>query len=209
MAKFVMSVSGLFLDLIETVVIGLSLFLVVYLFFMQPHQVSGESMEPNFLSRDYVLTDKISYRLGEPQRGDVIVFHAPPRAQCPEGTGCDYIKRIIALPGETVEVKNGKYYINGQLLEESYIPDSKETLPNAFVNGRVITLGPDEYFVSGDHRPNSSDSRAWGPITSKEIVGRAFFRYWPLDSIAVIRSAEYPPEFASSDNLQLESALVN
>lgn len=209
MAKIVTSVSGLFLDLIETAVIGLSLFLVVYLFFMQPHQVSGESMEPNFHSRDYVLTDKISYRMGDPQRGDVIVFHAPPRAQCPKGTGCDYIKRIIGVPGDSVEVRDGKYYVNGMLLDESYIPDSLETLPNAFINGRVVSLGPDEYFVSGDNRPHSSDSRAWGPITSKEIVGRAFFRYWPLNSVTVIRTAEYGAEFASQQDLNIRPEFTN
>lgn len=203
MAKMVSSVSGMFLDLIETAVIGLSLFLVVYLFFMQPHQVNGQSMEPNLHSNDYVLTDKISYKVGQPERGDIIVFHAPTAAQCPKGTGCDYIKRIIALPGETIEVKDGKYYVNGALLDEDYLPDSLETMPNAFTNGRVVTLGEDEYFVSGDNRPNSSDSRSWGPITSKEIVGRAFFRYWPLNSIMVIRSAQYSSQFNETQQLSL------
>src|SRR5574338_568783 len=97
------AVSGFFLDLIETFVIGLSLFLVVYLFFMQPHQVSGLSMFPTLHNSDYVLTDKVSYRLGTPQRGDIVVFHAPPAAHCPAGTGCDFIKRVMGLPGESVE----------------------------------------------------------------------------------------------------------
>lgn len=185
------AVSGFFLDLIETFVIGLSLFLVVYLFFMQPHQVSGLSMEPNLHTNDYVLTDKISYRLGTPQRGDVIVFHAPPAAHCPAGTGCDFIKRVMGLPGESIEVKDNGIYVNGSKLPEPYLPDGTITSANAFTTGRVITLGQDEYFVVGDNRTNSSDSRSWGPIPSKNIVGRAFFRYWPITGIMVIPNPGY------------------
>lgn len=185
------TISGLFLDLIETLVIGLSLFLVVYLFFMQPHQVSGQSMFPNLHTDDYVLTDKVSYKVGTPQRGDVVVFHAPPAAHCPAGTGCDFIKRVIGLPGETIEVKGNGYYINGVKLLETYIPDTTITMAKSFTTGRSIMLGEDEYFVSGDNRENSSDSREWGPIGSKNIVGRAFFRYWPIKDIVVIRDPDY------------------
>ena len=184
-------VSGFFLDLIETFVIGLSLFLVVYLFFMQPHQVSGLSMFPTLHTDDYVLTDKVSYKVGTPQRGDIIVFHAPPAAHCPAGTGCDFIKRVIGLPGDTVEIKDGKFYVNNTLLPESYIPEGTPTLAKTFTSGRSVFLGQDEYFVSGDNRENSSDSREWGPISSKLIVGRAFFRYWPLKDIEVLRDADY------------------
>lgn len=158
---------------------------------MQPHQVSGLSMEPNLHTNDYVLTDKISYRLGTPQRGDVVVFHAPPAAHCPAGTGCDFIKRVMGLPGESIEVKNNAIYVNGTKLEEPYLPSDTQTQANAFTSGRVVTLGQDEYFVVGDNRTNSSDSRSWGPITSKNIVGRAFFRYWPLDGIHVIPKPAY------------------
>ena len=184
-------VSGFFLDLIETFVIGLSLFLVVYLFFMQPHQVSGLSMFPTLHTDDYVLTDKVSYKVGTPQRGDIIVFHAPPAAHCPAGTGCDFIKRVIGLPGDTVEIKDGKFYVNNTLLPESYIPEGTPTLAKTFTSGRSVFLGQDEYFVSGDNRENSSDSREWGPISSKLIVGRAFFRYWPLKDIEVLRDPDY------------------
>ena len=110
-------IGELFLDFMETIVIALSIFLVVYLFFMQPHQVNGQSMVPNFQSGEYVLTDKISYKLRDPQRGEVIVFHAPPAANCPEGTGCDFIKRVIGLPGDTVEVKNDQVKVNGHILK--------------------------------------------------------------------------------------------
>lgn len=180
-----------FLDIIETLVIALSIFLVVYLFLLQPHQVNGQSMVPNFQSGEYVLTDKISYKFGDPKRGDVIVFHAPPAAHCPQGTGCDFIKRILALPGESVEVKNDSVYVNAIPLQEAYIPDDFETLAGNFTKNKVITLGMDEYFAVGDNRPYSSDSRAWGPIQRGSIVGKAFFKYWPPESMGSIQKVDY------------------
>lgn len=191
MKSVVKSVSSFFLDLVETIVIGLSLFLVVYLFLMQPHQVNGQSMVPTFESGEYVLTDKVSYRVGEPQRGDIVVFHAPEAANCPMGTGCDFIKRIIAMPGETLELKDNAFYVNGEKLEEPYIPSDFETEPGAFTRDRVIELNANEYFVSGDNRPYSSDSRSWGPISKQAIVGKAFFRYWPVDEIGFISHVGY------------------
>lgn len=191
MKNVVRSFSAFFLDLVETIVIGLSLFLVVYLFFMQPHQVNGQSMVPTFQSGEYVLTDKVSYKLGQPERGDIVVFHAPPAANCPVGTGCDFIKRVLGVPGDTVEVRDDSIIVNGQALTEPYIPDEFETLPGAFTRDRAITLGADEYFVSGDNRPYSSDSRAWGPIQKRDIVGKAFFRYWPADKVGSISRVEY------------------
>jgi len=180
-----------FLDLTETLVIGLSIFLVVYLFFMQPHQVNGQSMVPNLDDGDYLLTDKVSYRVGDPQRGDIVVFEAPQAANCPIGTGCDFIKRVIGVPGEEVEVREHKVFINGQVLKETYLPDTYTTEPGAYTNGKVIRLNEDEYMVFGDNRPYSSDSRAWGPITKSEIIGKAFFRYWPPSGIGKIYSATY------------------
>lgn len=192
MPKLVRAIGEFFLDTIETVVIAMSIFLVIYLFFMQPHQVNGQSMVPTFQSGEYLLTDKVSYRLGDPQRGDVVVFHAPKEAGCPEGTGCDYIKRIIATPGETISLKNSTYYINGTPLKEDYIPAEYETLPGLFLKQHPeYTLQANEYFVSGDNRPYSSDSRAWGPITKSEIVGRGFVRYWPPKVAGFIQKVSY------------------
>lgn len=191
MSKGMRKIGEFFLDIIETVVIALSIFLVVYLFFMQPHQVNGQSMVPNFQSGEYVLTDKVSYKMRNPERGEVVVFHAPKSAHCPEGTGCDYIKRVIAVPGETISLTNSTYYINGEPLPESYIPEDYETLPGTFMRDRTVTLGPDEYFVSGDNRPYSADSREWGTIAKADIVGRAFFRYWPLQVVGSINKATY------------------
>lgn len=191
MPRFLKRIGEFFLDIIETLVIALSLFLVIYLFGMQPHQVNGQSMVPYFASGDYVLTDKVSYRLREPERGDIVVFHAPEAANCPEGTGCDFIKRVLAVPGETVRVTNNQIIVNGTPLPEPYIPADFKTEAGEFTRGRTITLGPDEYFCVGDNRPYSSDSRAWGPVHKSEIVGRAFFRYWPVQSMGMIEHTEY------------------
>lgn len=186
------SLSSLFLDIVETVVVALSIFLVIYLFFMQPHQVSGQSMEPNFHDGEYVLTDKVSYQTGEPQRGDVVVFHAPERSGCPEGTGCDFIKRILGLPGDTIAVRDNVFWVNGSPLSEPYISEEILTKPGNYTEGgREISLGQNEYFVVGDNRPFSSDSRVWGPIGKEEIVGRAFFRYFPVDRMGIIPRTSY------------------
>jgi signal peptidase I len=186
------SISSFFVDTIETVVIALSIFLVIYLFLMQPHQVSGLSMFPNFHDKEYILTDKVSYKFGDPKRGDVVVFRAPQAANCPEGTGCDFIKRVIGLPGEQVQIIDHHYYINGQLLVENYIASDVITNPGAYIENQTIVLGANEYFVSGDNRPHSSDSRAWGPIRKDEIIGRGFFRYWPINRMGFLPKATYP-----------------
>lgn len=189
--RIISSISSFFLDLVETLVIGISLFLVIYLFFMQPHQVSGQSMEPTLMNYDYVLTDKISYKVGDPKRGDIVVIHAPEAANCPTGTGCDFIKRMIGLPGDTVEVKDNGIFVNNAQLDEDYIADDVTTMAGNFTRNRVVTLGADQYFVVGDNRMHSSDSRAWGPVTREDIVGRAFFRYWPASSVQVLEHASY------------------
>lgn len=188
-------VGSTFLDLIETMAISFSIFLVIYLFFLQPHQVNGQSMVPNFQDSEHVLTDKVSYKMRDPERGEIVVFHAPPAANCPEGTGCDFIKRIIGVPGDTIEVKENAIWINGNQLPEPYIPDDFAILPGNATKNKSITLGQNEFFVSGDNRPYSSDSRTWGPITKDEIIGRVFFRYWPPSAISTVTKASYPSPF--------------
>ena len=192
MAKWWQKMGAGFLDFVETIAVSLSIFLVIYLFLMQPHQVNGQSMVPNFQNGEYVMTDKVTYKMRDPARGEIIVFHAPVAAGCVEGTGCDFIKRIIALPGDVVEVKQGAIWVNGQALTEDYIPSDFETNTGRATQGTTITLGADEYFVCGDNRPYSSDSRTWGAITRDEIIGRVFLRYWPPSAMGVVRAATYP-----------------
>lgn len=174
-----------FLDFLETIVVSLAIFAVVYIFLFQPHQVDGHSMESNFHDKEYILTDKVSYRMHKPNRGDVVVFHSP------QDERVDYIKRIIGVPGDTVMVKGGYTYLNGQKLEEAYINDPGQVLPGQFLHeGITVTVDDGHYLVMGDNRLHSSDSREWGLVTSAEIVGRAFFRYWPISSFGLVPTAE-------------------
>lgn len=184
-------VGAFFLDTIQTVVLALSIFVIAYLFLLQPHQVKGNSMSPYFQNNDFLLTDKISYRFNEPQRGEVIIFKAPKSEICAEEE-CEYIKRIIGLPGEKVKLQEGIVYINNQRLGESYLTGELKTQPQGFLtDGRVITLGEEEYLVFGDNRPYSRDGREFGPIKRSSIVGKAWVRYWPLAKIGIIPEISY------------------
>ncbi|MBP9702407.1 signal peptidase I [Candidatus Woesebacteria bacterium] len=174
-----------FLDFLETIVVSLAIFAVVYIFLFQPHQVDGKSMEPNFHNAEYILTDKISYRISSPKRGDVVVFHSP------QDAGTDFIKRIVGVPGDMVMVKDGYYYLNGTRLDEEYINDPGKVAPGRFLrDGATAEVPNGQYLVMGDNRLHSSDSREWGFVPRTNIVGRAFFRYWPVDVFGTIPTAE-------------------
>lgn len=174
-----------FLDFLETIVVSLAIFAVVYIFLFQPHQVDGKSMEPNFQNGEYILTDKLSYRFHDPKRGDVVVFHSP------QDERSDFIKRIIGVPGDTVRVEGGYVYLNDKKLEEGYINEPGDVLSGRFMREGLEILVPEsQYLVMGDNRGHSSDSREWGLVTSTGIVGRAFFRYWPVKAFGVVPTAE-------------------
>ena len=143
-------------------------------------------MEPNFPNGEYLLTDKISYRFNNPQRGDVVVFEAPVQP------GEEYIKRIIALPGENVSIKDNNIFINEMKLDESYISDELKTSAGMFLkNGTEITVPENNYFVLGDNRPFSSDSRSWGTVSKDKIKGKAWLIYWPVSNMGIIEGIEY------------------
>ncbi len=175
-----------FLDILQVLVFAVSIFLFVYLLILQPHKIKGSSMDPTFLDGEFLLTDKISYRFGEAQRGDVVVFKAPPDEQN------EFIKRIIGLPGDTVKVEGGKVYINSILLDETYLPTNLQTASGNFaLEGAELTVPENNFFVLGDNRGHSYDSRNFGFINKTKIVGRAWLLYWPPSKAGVVKKAHY------------------
>ncbi len=154
--------------------------LLIVRFVGQRTEVIGESMSPTLENGDNLIVDKLTYRFSDPKRFDIIVFPFK------ENRTVYYIKRIIGLPGETVQIKDGKIYINGMELEEDY---GAETIADPGIASSPVTLGADEYFVLGDNRNNSEDSRraSVGNISRDEIFGRAWLRFWPLDSFSILK----------------------
>jgi signal peptidase I len=151
----------------------------IRLFLAQPFLVNGNSMAPTLMQNDYLVLDKLSYLLHTPQRGDVIIMRYP------LDPSVYFVKRVIGLPGETVSAENGKITIlspagTSTVLDEPYLVSSGK------LEDSVTTLGSDEYFVLGDNRDQSSDSREWGPLQSKFIVGRAFVRLLPLNELQIL-----------------------
>ncbi len=180
------------LDTIQTIVISLSFFILIYIFLFQPHQVKGSSMYPYLHNGDFLLTNKISYRFHEPQRGDVIVFKAPKSEPCAE-IECEYIKRLIGLPGDRVMVSRGHIYINSQKLDESYyLAPEVYTNGGSFLPDGVEKIIPEGYYLPiGDNRPFSRDGREFGPVPKEDIIGKAWIRYWPLNSVGLIKPPKY------------------
>ena len=160
------------------IVLAITFLIITYV--GQRTHVSGESMENTLDDGDQLIVDKLTYRFHDPERFDIIVF--PFRYK----DNTYYIKRIIGLPGETVQIVDGEIYINGELLEESY---GREVMQDAGLAAEPITLGDDEYFVLGDNRNYSSDSRdpSVALIHRKEIIGRAWLRIWPLNSFGILK----------------------
>lgn len=143
-------------------------------------------MDPNFHNGEFLLTDKLSYRFNEPQRGDVVVFKAPPNDEN------EFIKRIIALPGETVRVQGGRIYVNGNLLTEPYLDASLETRAGSIIReGEEAVVPAGSYAVFGDNRNHSFDSRNFGFIDKSKFTGRAWLLYWPPGDAGIIKSPSY------------------
>ena len=162
-------------EVLEVAVITLLLFVLVR-GVVQNYRVDGPSMTPTLLNHQYILVDKVQYMFGTPHRGDVIVF------KWPKDTSEDFVKRVIGLPGDTVRVAaNGQVFVDGIAINEPYVNDlTNPYQPNTW------TLGSNEYFVLGDNRGDSSDSRDWGPVPRDDIIGRAELVYWPLNDVHVL-----------------------
>ncbi|MCD6519839.1 MAG: signal peptidase I [Anaerolineae bacterium] len=161
-------------ELLESVLPAVVIVLVVNIFLAQATRVEGQSMEPNLHSNERLIIEKVSYHFHPPRRGDIIVLRRP------YGSSEPLIKRVIGLPGEVVEIKNGRVYINGKPLDEPY-------LNQATWGNMPPRLVPEEHvFVLGDNRGASNDSRAFGMVPFDDIIGRAWLRYWPPSEIGLI-----------------------
>lgn len=183
-----LAIAGLFLlEMVKIMVLaGITIGLVRY-FLFKPFYVKGASMEPNFKEHEYLIIDEISYRLREPARGEVVVF------KYPENPEKEYfLKRIIALPGETVKIAEGRVTVynkahpEGVVIKEAYLPKNLQTLGE-----RVTVVEENQFFVLGDNRPNSYDSRRFGPVDRSLIVGRAWFRGWPFTKISILETPDF------------------
>ena len=183
--KFLKNTLLFFWEISKIVIIALLIVVPIRYFVFQPFFVRGQSMEPNFHNSDYLIIDEISYRFSEPDRGEVIVF------KYPNDPSQRYIKRIIGLPGEIVEIRNGEIII--QTGSQQYVLEEANYLSQFTVTqgDSRISLREGEYFVLGDNRSFSSDSRRWGPVSEDEIVGRVLLRMWPISAFAKIEPPGY------------------
>ena len=179
---------GCLLEIVETVALTVIIFFLVQHFVAQPYQIMQVSMEHTLEPGQYVLVDKVSPNFSDYKRGDVIVFE-PPAGYQEDGQDIPFIKRVIGLGGDLVEVHDNAVWVNGVKLNEPYVFDGQPTTPlNAQSSWRVPK---DRLFVLGDHREASQDSRVFGPIARSTVIGRAWLRYWPLGKVSLIGSASY------------------
>ena len=174
------------LEIIKVILISLAIIVPVRYFLIQPFYVKGASMEPNFFDHEYLIINEIGYRFNSPERGDIVVF------KYPRDPSQYFIKRIIGLPNETLEIKDGKITVfngdnrDGLLLKENYLEEDVKTFGD-----RTISLGVEEYFIMGDNRLASFDSRSFGPIKRESIVGKVWFRGWPFNKLKIFETPEY------------------
>jgi signal peptidase I len=180
------SVAVFVLEVVQIVVISAAIIIPIRYFLVQPFYVKGASMEPNFFDKEYLIIDELTFRMREPERGEIVVFRYP------RDPSQYFIKRLVGLPGETVEVTGGAVVISNESHPNGEILDEKAYLAGAQTQGKKkVTLGADEYFVLGDNRDESLDSRSFGPISGSEIVGRVWVRGLPLSRVGTFEAPEY------------------
>ncbi len=175
------AVGSFFWELIKVLVIAVIIIVPIRFFLVQPFFVRGASMEPNFFDGEYLVVDELSYRFREPRRGEVVIFRFP------ENPSQFFIKRIVGLPGDTVSIENGRVVIHNQQFQQGVVLDEASYISgDARTGGQTtIQLTKQEFFVLGDNRAASSDSRSWGPLPRSKIVGRAWIRALPFNKITV------------------------
>jgi signal peptidase I len=180
----------LLFEILQTVALTVLAFALLQSFVTQPFRVEQTSMQNSFQPGEYVMVDKLTPRITGFHRGDVVIFR-PPEGWPSSSDGTPYIKRVIGLPGETVVIGASGLTINGTTIAEPYVYRDDGVVAEETA---TWTLGPEEILVFGDHRSNSSDSRAYGPIPTSSVVGRAFVRYFPIDRMSIIVPPAYPSE---------------
>lgn len=187
------STFGCLVEIVETLVLTLVIFFVIQNFIAQPYQVQQNSMERTLEPGQYVLVDKLTPRWDTYGRGDIVVFN-PPLTWTIDPT--PFIKRVIGLPGDTVKIKDdGMVYVNGVNLDEKYpyANDAGIQEPTtASLDQGSWVIPANQLFVMGDHRQKSADSRVFGPISTSDVVGRAFLRYWPISTLGILDTPSYP-----------------
>jgi len=170
-----------FWEVFKVVVISLAIIVPVRYFLIKPFYVKGASMEPNFHDYEYLIIDELTYRFSEPERGDVVVF------KYPFSFREYFIKRVIGLPGERIEITDGEVRIYNQENPEGIVLEEDYLAPGIETPGHItVTLSEDQYYVMGDNRPSSLDSRSFGPLERKYIVGRTILRGWPLNRFGLL-----------------------
>jgi signal peptidase I len=188
---------GCLFEVVETLVLTVVIFLGIQTFVAQPYKVQQSSMEQTLLPDQYVLVDKLTPRWAEYNRGDIVVFD-PPESWSSSG-GVPFIKRVIGIPGDTVELRDGKVFVNDVELEEPYIYKDdgvfQPTDPQAS-GATEWVIADGMLLVMGDHRRDSADSRSFGPIEIGHVIGRAWLRYWPFDTFGILPTPAHP-ELAS------------
>lgn len=185
---------GCLLEIVETLVLTLLIFWVIQSFVAQPFRVQQVSMERTLEPDQYVLVDKLTPRFDAYKRGDIVVFD-PPESWPEAVPGQPYIKRVVGVGGDRIELRDGAVYVNGTKLTEPYVfrNDDGSLQPTDPLDGTERWLVPDgELFLLGDHRGNSTDSRAGGPVPVERVIGRAWLRYWPIDTLQVLQTPTHP-----------------
>lgn len=173
------------MDILETVVFIASIFLVFYLFIVQPNQVKGASMDDTFHNGEYIFTSKVTYKFRQIKKGDVVIFRSP------KNNEIELIKRVVALPGDTIMIKGRDVYVNDRKLYEPYIKNATMVIPGgALMDGIPLTIPEGFIFVMGDNRGASSDSREFGPVPESLLIGQVFYRYFPFNRVGGIATAQ-------------------
>ena len=182
---------GCLFEVVETLVLTLVIFLGIQTFVAQPYKVQQGSMENTLLPDQYVLVDKLTPHWAAYNHGDIVVFDPP--ESWSTGSGVPFIKRVIGLPGDRVELRDGKVYVNGTALDEPYVFTDGDLVTEPAPGGASEWLVPDgDLLVMGDHRDQSADSRIFGPIQISHVIGRAWLRYWPFDTFGILPTPSYP-----------------